>query len=207
MFDHIAASDELTPVQRNLLLYFAADDIAGEMPVADKELYLAKFLQLTGDTAKYRYIAERHGLDFSATDLNLLAISGGHLTLDTLLAQHRGQLVYIDFWASWCAPCRRAMPDAATLRAEYTGRDVAFVYLSLDEHEADWRGVLPQLQLSGGDCHNYLVTNPKTARMLEDMRIPPIPRYMLYGRDGQVLHPNAPDPHGEAIRRILDAEL
>ena len=95
IFDLIASDSTITPVQRSLLLYFATNNIVEEMPVADKERYLAKFLQLTGDTAKYRYIVEQQGLDFSATELDLLAPSGERLTFDGLLEQHRGSLVYV----------------------------------------------------------------------------------------------------------------
>lgn len=93
------------------------------------------------------------------------------------------------------------------LCAEYAGRDVTFVYLSLDRDANIWRENLPKLQLSGADCYNYIVANPNSSKVLEAMDIQSIPRYMLYGRNGQLLHPNAPGPQGEAIRKLLDAEL
>lgn len=207
IFDFIASDTTLTPVQRNLMLYFATDDIVDDMPVADKERYLSKFLELTGDTAKYRYIVEQYGLDFSTTGLDLIAVSGERFTFDAMLKQHRGKIVYLDFWGVGCIPCCRAMPDAAALRAEYAGRDVTFVYLSLDRDANIWRENLPELQLNGADCYNYIVANQNTSKVLESMNIQSIPRYMLYGRDGRLLHDNAPGPHGEAIRRLLDAEL
>lgn len=207
IFDFIASDSTLTPAQRNLLLYFTTDDIVDEMPVADKEHYLSKFLELTQDTAKYRYIVMQYGLDFSSAGLDLVTPSGERLSFEAMLAQHRGKIVYLDFWGVGCAPCCRAMPAAAALRAEYANRDVAFVYLSLDRYADTWRENLPKLQLSGADCYNYIVANPNASKVLEAMDIQSIPRYMLYGCNGQLLHPNAPGPQGEAIRKLLDAEL
>ncbi len=48
------------------------------------------------------------------------------------LSQWRGQIVVLNFWASWCAPCREEMPDFAALRAETHGRGVEFVGIAID---------------------------------------------------------------------------
>ena len=48
------------------------------------------------------------------------------------LLQWRGQVVVLNFWASWCAPCREEMPDFDSLRAEYRPRGVEFVGLAID---------------------------------------------------------------------------
>ncbi len=48
------------------------------------------------------------------------------------LAQWRGQVLVLNFWATWCAPCREEMPDFAALRAQYHGRGVEFVGLAID---------------------------------------------------------------------------
>lgn len=48
------------------------------------------------------------------------------------LSQWRGQVLVLNFWASWCAPCREEMPDFAALRAQYRPRGVEFVGLAID---------------------------------------------------------------------------
>jgi thiol-disulfide isomerase/thioredoxin len=49
-----------------------------------------------------------------------------------MLAQWRGQMLVLNFWASWCAPCREEMPDFAALRAQYRPRGVEFVGVAID---------------------------------------------------------------------------
>jgi thiol-disulfide isomerase/thioredoxin len=48
------------------------------------------------------------------------------------LSQWRGQVVVLNFWASWCAPCREEMPDFTELRAQYRASGVEFVGIAID---------------------------------------------------------------------------
>lgn len=49
-----------------------------------------------------------------------------------MLAQWRGQVLVLNFWASWCAPCREEMPDFVSLRAQYRPQGVEFVGIAID---------------------------------------------------------------------------
>jgi peroxiredoxin len=61
---------------------------------------------------------------FSLTDLE-----GRSLRLSDL----RGSVVVLDFWATWCGPCRRSMPEFERLWQEYRGRKVVVIGISLDK--------------------------------------------------------------------------
>jgi cytochrome c biogenesis protein CcmG/thiol:disulfide interchange protein DsbE len=57
---------------------------------------------------------------------------------DTLsLERLRGQVVYVDFWASWCGPCRRSFPWMNELQRRYGGRGLAIVAINVDKSPAD----------------------------------------------------------------------
>jgi len=55
------------------------------------------------------------------------------LSLQTL----RGQIVYVDFWASWCGPCRRSFPWMNEMQKRYGGRGLAIVAINVDSDPAD----------------------------------------------------------------------
>lgn len=48
------------------------------------------------------------------------------------LSQWRGQVLVLNFWASWCAPCREEMPDFSAVRAQFKSKGVEFVGLAID---------------------------------------------------------------------------
>jgi thiol-disulfide isomerase/thioredoxin len=50
------------------------------------------------------------------------------------LARFQGKVLVLNFWATWCAPCREEMPAFTRLQAKWTGRGVQFVGLSAEEH-------------------------------------------------------------------------
>jgi cytochrome c biogenesis protein CcmG/thiol:disulfide interchange protein DsbE len=58
---------------------------------------------------------------------------GDTLSLDRL----RGQVVYVDFWASWCGPCRRSFPWMNEMQHRYGGRGLAIVAINVDRNPAD----------------------------------------------------------------------
>ena len=53
----------------------------------------------------------------------------------------RGKVVVVNFWATWCTPCQEEMPRLAKMAADYAGKPVAFVFISIDEPKD--RGKVP----------------------------------------------------------------
>ena len=57
---------------------------------------------------------------------------------DTIaLPQLRGRIVYVDFWASWCAPCRRSFPWMNEMQKRYGDRGLTIVAINVDRRQAD----------------------------------------------------------------------
>jgi len=67
------------------------------------------------------------------------------------LSSLRGQIVVVNFWATWCGPCQEELPRLARIAASYFGKPVQFVLISIDEPKsrAKIAGVLERLHVSG----------------------------------------------------------
>src|SRR2546427_1432439 len=61
------------------------------------------------------------------------------------LAQLRGKVVYVDFWASWCGPCRRSFPWMNAMNRKYGAQGLAIVAINVDKKRADAERFLAQI--------------------------------------------------------------
>ena len=128
--------------------------------------------------------------DFTATDL-----AGKSYTL----ADFRGKYLYIDMWATWCAPCKAELPHFRELVKKFEGRNIAFLGLSVDKDKAAWEKMAASGQLAG-----VQLLLGSGSRFQSDYNIEGIPHFILLDKEGKIVNADMLRPSSEDTERILN---
>lgn len=98
----------------------------------------------------------------------------------TALEQLRGQVVYLDFWASWCGPCRQSFPWMAELHRRHAPQGLAVVAVNLDSRMADAQAFLKSVPVP------FKIVYDAQGKTPREYAIKAMPTSLLIGRDGRI---------------------
>lgn len=112
------------------------------------------------------------------------------ITLAQILKKNKGNVIYIDFWASWCLPCRREMTLYKELKADFDKKNVNIMFLSIDEDILAWEHGIYKTQTQ--DYKHYLLPPNSVFQQLTNLA--EIPRYIIIDKKGKLVEANAPRP-------------
>ena len=210
-FDMIANDTLATVLARNGILKRLINNILdgdGGWHVYSDDVvshYLQKYKRITGDLMPEQVVGMRGiSVDSSSYELPLETIKGQSTTLEDVLTESRGKLVYVDLWASWCAPCLAQIPFAKELHRRLSGYNIQFIYISVDTNHMNWERKVRE----NADVlkESYRITNPD-AVFLKDIRLNSIPRYLIFDTYGSLIDPDAIRPSDETVFDKLIALL
>lgn len=132
----------------------------------------------------------------SAAPSKSLRITGVEGFRDTL-AQLRGKVVLVDFWATWCAPCLEQFPHTVALHRKYQNRGLAVIGVSLNM-PGDEPAVRDFLGRSDARFDNLLSKYESAVEAIGAFGLPgPVPCYRVYDRAGELRHEFVVNPRAE----------
>lgn len=118
-----------------------------------------------------------------APDIELKDINGKPVKL----SDYKGKVLYVDFWATWCGPCRAETPFFNALSAKYP--DIQFIAISIDEKEDLWANTVKQ-----GDTGNVVELLSTDPDLRTKWDVAGIPRFLLIDKDFNIIKAVAPRP-------------
>jgi thiol-disulfide isomerase/thioredoxin len=132
-------------------------------------------------------------------DFSFVDIDGNSVRMSDL----RGQLVYIDIWATWCGPCIAEHPHWDKMKEEYKDKPIAFLTVSIDDSKEPWEKMVKNKKMEG---LQWFAENAWQSELTQFFMVNAIPRFLLLDTEGKIIDPSADRPSGK-IREALDKHL
>jgi thiol-disulfide isomerase/thioredoxin len=122
----------------------------------------------------------------ATTPSKITLVRADAAALNELIAKHQGQVVLVDYWATWCGPCVANFPHTVELAKKHKADGLATIAVSFDLFE-DEPKVREFLAKHGADFDNLISShNAVGQKPAEDFDIGPLPEYRLYDRQGKL---------------------
>jgi peroxiredoxin len=132
------------------------------------------------------------------------------------LTDFAGKYVFIDYWATWCGPCKAEIPEYKKLIADYKGKNIVFISISVDKDKAAWENMVKT---------GLAETDPETGKPLVPAKfiamdwlqlhdairynkiwlVKYIPTFVLIDPQGKIINPRAQRPSNPELRKTIDA--
>ncbi len=132
--------------------------------------------------------------DFTAYDIN---------GKEYHLSDFKGKNVYIDLWATWCAPCRAEIPFLEKLKKEYEGKDVVFVSIDVYDDKGKWEKMVKSGKITG----IQLIIPERDSEFLKAYDVTGIPRFIFIDKEGKIIDNNASRPSNPKTKELIDKYL
>jgi len=173
----------------SLVSYFAATYIIPKTPISLTEKALAQMKKDAPDLAETTELQDRldsvKPLDIGgkAPEISLVSPDGEEVKLSSL----RGKVVLIDFWASWCGPCRRENPNVVQAYAKYKDKGFEIYGVSLDKDMRKWKYAIEKDGITWIQVSDLKGWSNVAAKRY---KVSSIPQTFLLDREGRIIAKN-----------------
>ena len=133
-------------------------------------------------------------------------VNDNELTFEEILSMHKGKIVLVDFWASWCSPCRKEMPFLKDLKSKFKESELKVIEISIDKDYSAWVRASKLENLSTEE-DNYIIANWGKSSLYKNYKIKTIPKYLLFDKNGKIIDYNAPRPSENKLVELIKVSI
>lgn len=168
-------------------------DMIAKMPKAMRNRPAMKQLEQTLKGAS------RYDIGGKLEDFKMKNLDGKETSIMDLVKRHK--VTVIDFWASWCGPCRSEMPSMVEMYKKLSGRGMGIVGISLDEQHEAWASAVKKLGMAWPQLSDLKGWQNEAAKMFN---VTSIPFTVIVDKDGNILNKNL---RGKELADYVESQL
>jgi thiol-disulfide isomerase/thioredoxin len=144
------------------------------------------FTEIYGILSSYNYglakLIEDNKLKIGYTN-NESPKTQGDLVFDEIIGKYRNKVIYVDFWATWCSPCRDAIRLIAPIKEELKNEEIVFLYISDESSPTNtYNSVIPNIK-----GEHYRLGSDQYNHLKQKFKITGIPHYALVDNKGRIV--------------------
>lgn len=118
---------------------------------------------------------------------------------DAIIAPFRGKVLLVDFWATWCGPCRMANKAMKPMKEELKDKDIVYVYITGETSPlATWQNMIPDIP-----GEHFRLTDAQWGYLRDQFEANGVPTYLIVNRTGNITYKQTGFPGAEVIKTQL----
>jgi thiol-disulfide isomerase/thioredoxin len=176
-------------------------------PLSERQIANINKYFKNGEIAKILFRKNKQLIDFDKVkspavvkDVSAVPVDK---VIETIVSKHKGKVLFIDLWATWCVPCLNAMKEFRSTKNAFSQNDIAFMYLT---NGSSPRKLWEEKIKGIGDEHYYL-TDAQWEYMMTNFGFEAIPSYLLFNKEGVLVNKFTAFPGSEEVKKMIDRLL
>ena len=139
---------------------------------------------------------------YTVNRVNIADIPAEEL-FNAITTPYRGKVVFVDFWATWCGPCKAAMRESEPVKKDFAGKDIVFLYLAGENSpKGTWEQMIPDIK-----GEHYRMTDAQWTYICNKFGVQGVPSYMIIARDGTPTHFQVGFMGADKMKEMLTKKL
>lgn len=139
---------------------------------------------------------------YTVNRVNIADIPAEEL-FNAITTPYRGKVVFVDFWATWCGPCKAAMRASEPVKKDFAGKDIVFLYLAGENSpKGTWEQMIPDIK-----GEHYRMTDAQWTYICNKFGVQGVPSYMIIAKDGTPTHFQVGFMGADKMKEMLMKEL
>ena len=125
---------------------------------------------------------------------------------EELTKPYLGKVIYVDFWGTWCGPCKENMTYVKGLKDKLKGQPIVYMYFANRSPEDSWKAIIKEMDLTGENVVHYRLPEAQEAMIERLFNVTKFPTYLLINKEGKVINTDALSPRMKesTLKQISD---